>query len=125
FIGFVLLSAFGPGNAPLNVELLLAITGAGMGLSNSTMLNTASLIVPARHVGLGIGLFNMFFFLGGAFGATISTTILEARLHVTDAINPLHSGAGAGFSDAMLASVVCAFIALVLIWRVRVPRPGQ
>lgn len=56
----------------------------------------------------------MLFFLGGSFGATLTTAVVGARVGAADAFNPLHSGLAVGFSDAFLISLVPLLAALAL-----------
>lgn len=116
-----LLSSFGAGSAPWIVAGFLMIAGAGNGLTNSTMLNGMSQVIPPERMGLGIGLFNMLFFLGGGFGAALTTAVLDSREFTPDATNPIHTGLGAGFSDAMLVPLLSISIALAISLLVRTP----
>lgn len=121
--GMVLLSSAGVGGPPLLVAGLLILCGAGMGLVNSASTVVVSSLLPPERVGLGIGLYNMQFFLGSAFGATLTTSILDSREHVADAWNPLHDGPGAGFSDALLVTLAASLLASLLAAFVRAERP--
>jgi len=121
--GMVLLSSVGAGRSAVLVAGLLILCGAGMGLVNSASTVVVSALLPPERVGLGIGLYNMQFFLGSAFGAALTTTVLEAREPAVDGWNPLHSGAGAGFSDAFLITLAASLVASLLAALVRAERP--
>lgn len=120
--GFLLITSFAVGSSPLFLAGLLLLTGAGMGFANSTLTNNVSLVLPPERLGLGIGLFNMVFFLGGAFGAAATTAVLDAREGAPGALNPLYAGPSPEFSDALLVSFLAAAMALVLGWLVSLPR---
>lgn len=122
-LGMFALTSVGAGGSPLTVTALLAVCGAGMGIVGSTGTVIVSSLLPPERVGLGIGLYNMQFFLGSAFGATLTTSILDSREHVADAWNPLHDGPGAGFSDALLVTLAASLLASLLAAFVRAERP--
>jgi MFS transporter, DHA2 family, metal-tetracycline-proton antiporter len=125
-IGAFLMSSFGTSGSATTVAILAITFGAGMGLAGAPLLNSVSLILPQSQGGTGIGLIHMVFLMGGSFGVAVKTAIIDARINATDAFNPLHSGAGAGFSDAFLVVLVASGVALFIVSRVlHVPRPGE
>ena len=56
----------------------------------------------------------MMFFIGGSFGATLFSSIVINTGPDADALNPLHSGDGAQFSNAFVALLVPIAIGLAL-----------
>jgi MFS transporter, DHA2 family, metal-tetracycline-proton antiporter len=118
-----LMSTIGAGSSSLVVASILVLTGLGMGLANSPMINSVSLIVPPARTGLAVSIFHMTFFLGGAFGATMITSVIDYRTTSDNALNLLHSGAGVEFSDAFLVPLTICGIALVLSLLLYVPKP--
>ncbi|MEX2426316.1 MAG: MFS transporter [Thermomicrobiaceae bacterium] len=125
FIALLLMSSFGTSGSALTVTFILLLTGLGMGLANSPMINSVSLILPRARTGIGISIFHMTFFLGGAFGATMITSVIDYRTGASSAINLLHSGAGVAFSDAFLVPMTICGVALVLSILLRIPKPWE
>jgi MFS transporter, DHA2 family, metal-tetracycline-proton antiporter len=124
-LAMVLMSSIGAGGTALTVTLILLLTGLGMGLANSPMINSVSLIVPSSRIGLGVSIFHMTFFLGGAFGATMITSVIDFRTNAGNALNVLHQGNGVEFSDAFLVPLTICGIAFVLSLLLRVPKPWE
>jgi MFS transporter, DHA2 family, metal-tetracycline-proton antiporter len=125
FTALLLMTSFGAGGSALTVTLILLLTGLGMGLANSPMINSVSLIVPSSRTGLGVSIFHMTFFLGGAFGATMITSVIDYRTTASNALNLLHRGDGVEFSDAFLVPLTICGIALVLSLILHVPKPWE
>ena len=71
-------------------------------------------LVPPERLASGQSISNMLFFLGGSLGATVTTAMLSARAAAIDGFNPVHDGAGVGFSDAFLLLMLPVAVALVL-----------
>jgi MFS transporter, DHA2 family, metal-tetracycline-proton antiporter len=124
-LGALIMSSYGTSGSPITVAVVAVFFGAGMGLAGAPLLNSVSLILPQSQSGMGIGLIHMVFLMGGSFGVAVKTAIIDARINAVDAINPLHSGAGAGFSDAFLIVLIASGSALFLATRLRVPKPGE
>jgi MFS transporter, DHA2 family, metal-tetracycline-proton antiporter len=124
-IALFLMSSVGVGGSALTVTIILLLTGLGMGLANSPMINSVSLIVPRARTGLGVSIFHMTFFLGGAFGATMITSVIDYRTNSSNALNLLHTGDGVAFSDAFLVPMTICGIALVLSILLRIPKPWE
>jgi MFS transporter, DHA2 family, metal-tetracycline-proton antiporter len=125
FLALALMSTIGSGGSAMTVTLILVLTGLGMGLANSPMINSVSLIVPQARQAIGVAVFHMTFFLGGAFGATMITSVIDYRENAASALNVLHSGAGVEFSDAFLVPLTICGIALVLAMSLHVPKPWE
>lgn len=125
FAALLLMSSFGVGGTATTVTLILLLTGLGMGLANSPMINSVSLILPTSRTGLGVSIFHMTFFLGGAFGATMITSVIDFRTNAANALNPFHQGTGVAFSDAFLVPLTICGIALVLSLLLYVPKPWE
>ncbi|HSK61503.1 MAG TPA: MFS transporter, partial [Actinomycetospora sp.] len=76
--------------------------------------------VPEEHAGVGLGLYQGAFVLGGGTGAAVLGTVLGARsATAAGSWNPLHHGAGAPFSDALL--VIAGVLVLALLLSRRLP----
>lgn len=124
--GTFIMSSFGTSGSSITVAVLAIFFGSGMGLAGAPLLNSVSLILPTSQSGMGIGLIHMVFLMGGSFGVAIKTSIIDARIDAVDALNPLHSGSGAGFSDAFLVVLITSGIGLFITTRLlKVPRPGE
>jgi MFS transporter, DHA2 family, metal-tetracycline-proton antiporter len=121
----VMMSTIGAGGSAWLITGILLLKGIGAGIANPTMINSVSFIVPKERIGMAISLYHMTFFLGGAFGATLITSMIDFRLGADQALNLLHSGVGVEFSDAFLVPVVICGIAFVLTFLLRVPKPWE
>jgi MFS transporter, DHA2 family, metal-tetracycline-proton antiporter len=125
FAALFLMSSIGAGSSPLVVTMILLLTGLGMGLADSPMINSVSLIVPQSRTGLAVSIFHMTFFLGGAFGATMITSVIDYRTTSENALNLFHTGSGVEFSDAFLVPLAICGVALILSILLRVPKPWE
>jgi MFS transporter, DHA2 family, metal-tetracycline-proton antiporter len=96
------------------IATLLAMLGLGSALVNTPMAAAVPRLIPPERLASGQSITNMLFFLGGSLGATLTTAILSARAAATNAFNPVHHGAGVGFSDAFLLLMLPAILALAL-----------
>ena len=77
--------------------------GAGFGLMNTPIAATVSRIVRGPMLASALGINSMLFFLGGSFGTAVLMAVVNSRAGTDIAsLNPLHSGASAGFSDGLL-----------------------
>jgi DHA2 family metal-tetracycline-proton antiporter-like MFS transporter/DHA2 family florfenicol/chloramphenicol resistance protein-like MFS transporter len=87
--------------------------GAGFALTNSPNVNAAAAALPKEETGVGLGIFNGLFFLGGGTGPALVGAFLAARREAgTDALNPLYALDAAPYSDAFLLLVVALLVAL-------------
>ena len=106
---------------------LFATFGIGQAFVSAPISVSITRVVPARVTGTGLGLYNMMFFIGSAFGAAAATATLAAREGAGSALLPFYQGTPAfpWFSDAYLFSLGAAGVALLVVWlasRARVPR---
>ena len=110
--------AVGVGWEPAGLSLMYVVVGMGYGLINSPVLNSSTAELPQDLAGVGVGIYNLLFFLGGAVCVAIAGAILRARAGMTEGVDPLFSGEAAAFSDAALvmlaASAMAFFVALLL-----------
>ena len=105
------ISAFGAGASPALATLGMLGVGVGFALSNPANTNAAAGALPDEEVGVGLGIYQGLFFLGGATGPALTGAFLAARRDAgSDAINPLYALEVAHFSDAFLA--LAFFVAL-------------
>jgi MFS transporter, DHA2 family, metal-tetracycline-proton antiporter len=125
-VGAFMMSSFGTSGSATTVAIMGICFGMGMGMAGAPLLNSVSLILPQSQGSTGIGLIHMVFLMGGSFGVAVKTAIIDARIDATDGFNPLHSGDGAGFSDAFLVVMVASSLSLFIVSRLlRVPKPGD
>lgn len=104
-------SAFGAGASPVLASLGMLGVGAGFALSNPATTNAAAGALPGEDVGVGLGIYQGLFFLGGATGPALVGAFLAARRDAgSGALNPLYALDVAHFSDAFLA--LAGFVAL-------------
>lgn len=111
--------------APMLAAIFL-LFGVGQAFVSSPLTVTISRVVPARATGTGLGLYNMMFFIGSAFGAAASTALLAARENASGPLLPWYRGDPlySEFGDAYLFSLAASVVALGVIWlasRARAP----
>ena len=124
--GALMMSSFGTSGSAITVSILGITFGMGMGMAAAPLLNSVSMILPTSQSGTGVGLIHMVFLMGGSFGVAVKTAIIDARINATSAFNPLHSGDGAGFSDAFLVVLCASAVSLFIVTRLlHVPKPGD
>jgi DHA2 family metal-tetracycline-proton antiporter-like MFS transporter len=103
------------GSGPVLVGAGMLVLGLGFALVVVSAVNAAARALPPARMGVGLGIYQSAFYVGGALGALLSTASLTARSGATSsAWNPLHHGAGSAFSDALLISAAVAVAAAVL-----------
>ncbi|HEX4993089.1 MAG TPA: MFS transporter, partial [Rubrobacteraceae bacterium] len=112
-ISVLLLSAFAAGASPVVVALGMLGVGIGFAFTNSPNVNAAAAALPEESTGVGLGIFNGLFFLGGGTGPAIVGAFLAARREAgAEAINPLYGLDAAPFSDAFLLLSVALLLAM-------------
>ncbi|MDP8939137.1 MAG: MFS transporter [Actinomycetota bacterium] len=108
------LSTLGVGASTVAVTLGVLGLGLGFSFANSPTANAAAATLSPEESGVGLGIFQLVFFLGGGFGPAVAATFLAFRQEVGGAaINPLYPLGAAPFSDAFLLITLSAAIALV------------
>ena len=113
-ISVLFLSAFAAGASPVVVALGMLGVGVGFAFTNSPNVNAAAAALPEESTGVGLGIFNGLFFLGGGTGPAVIGAFLAARREAgAGAINPLYGLDAAPFSDAFLLLSVALLLALV------------
>jgi MFS transporter, DHA2 family, metal-tetracycline-proton antiporter len=87
--------------------------GVGFAFTNPQNVNAAAAALTPDEVGVGLGIFNGLFFLGGGTGPAVIGAFLSARREAdAGAIDPFYTLHAAPFSDAFLLLVVALLIAL-------------
>jgi DHA2 family florfenicol/chloramphenicol resistance protein-like MFS transporter len=107
------LSTVAAGASPILVAAGLAGQGLGFTAITSPNANAAASSLPASESGVGLGIYQMLFFLGGGFGPAIGATFLAFREQAASgALNPLYIQDVAPFSDAFLLLACSVVVAL-------------
>ncbi len=109
--GYFLLTLFADSTVFVLV-LILMICYTGFAFIHSSLAKTVSLILPHAITGVGMGFYNLVFFLSGAFGTAIASRLQEALRAqlgflswVDDAARPF-----SGTFFCMLCTVIFAFM---------------
>lgn len=79
-VGFALLVLLA-GNSPLLVTMGLLVSYSGFSIVQSSLSRTVSMILPSNQTGIGMGMYNLVFFLAGGVGAAIASRIIEGCSH--------------------------------------------
>jgi DHA2 family metal-tetracycline-proton antiporter-like MFS transporter/DHA2 family florfenicol/chloramphenicol resistance protein-like MFS transporter len=120
------ISAFAAGGAPHLVAIGMLGVGTGFALTNSPNVNAAAAALPQEETGVGLGIFNGLFFLGGGTGPAVVGAFLAARREAdAGAIDPLYQLDAAPFSDAFLLLSVALLLALAASLGIRSGKKTQ
>jgi len=112
--GLVFLSTFGAGGSAALVAAGMVIIGVGFAAVNSPTANATAATLPADETGVGLGIYQMSFFLGAGFAPAITGAFVAARGESEgDPLNPLYGLGAAAYSDTFL--LVCAAVALAFV----------
>jgi MFS transporter, DHA2 family, metal-tetracycline-proton antiporter len=112
-LSVLFISAFAAGATPYVVAIGMLGVGTGFALTNSPNVNAAAAALPQEETGVGLGIFNGLFFLGGGTGPAVVGAFLAARREAdAGAIDPLYQLGAAPFSDAFLLLSVALLLAL-------------
>jgi len=106
-IGFFLLSTFA-GLQPWVIALTLIPCYIGFSLMQSSIAHKVSSTLPTEQLGIGMGVYNLFFFMSGAFSAAVIGKLLDiSKGHAP--INPLTVTVSSGpYSNLFL--LMAAFV---------------
>jgi hypothetical protein len=96
------------------VSLVYLVIASGYGMVNASVINAATGELDFDLAGLGVGVFNLVFFLGGATTVALSGSILRSREGAVSAINPLVGGGATEFSDALIPVLAVACLGFFL-----------
>jgi MFS transporter, DHA2 family, metal-tetracycline-proton antiporter len=112
-LSILFISSFGAGAAPYLVAVGMLGVGTGFAFTNSPNVNAAAAALPKEETGVGLGIFNGLFFLGGGTGPAVVGAFLAARREVgAGALNPLYALDAAPFSDAFLILTLALLLSL-------------
>ena len=96
------------------ISASMALLGAGFALVNTPVAAAVSLAVRPQILSSALSINSMLLFIGGSVGATLLSSVAIARAGAPSALNPLHEGPGANFSDAFLFFPVLLLAVLAL-----------
>ena len=104
------------------IAIFTGLLGAGFGLVNTPLAATVSRIVRPQMLASAMSINSMLFFLGGSLGTAMVISVVTSRGGEAESLlNPLHSGAGSGFSDAFLLLA----IPVILVMGLSLSLPGN
>ncbi|MDP8952581.1 MAG: MFS transporter [Actinomycetota bacterium] len=118
-LGFMLLSVLflstlAAGSPPLVVAAGMLGVGTGFAFVNSPTTNAAAAALSPQEIGVGLGIQQGIFFLGGGTGPAVVGAFLAARREgATQALNPFYALDAAPFSDAFLLLSLALLLAFV------------
>lgn len=117
-LSVLFLSTFAAGASPYVIATGMLGLGVGFALTNSPNVNAAAAALKEEETGVGLGIFNGLFFLGGGTGPAVVGAFLAARREAgAGAINPLYALNAAPFSDAfLLLSAPLGICLLASLW---------
>jgi MFS transporter, DHA2 family, metal-tetracycline-proton antiporter len=125
-LSVLFLSTFAAGASPIVVALGMLGVGIGFAFTNSPNVNAAAAALPEENTGVGLGIFNGLFFLGGGTGPAVVGAFLAARREAgAGAINPLYHLDATPFSDAFLLLAVALLLSLVAALGLRSGKKAQ
>ncbi|RKD71162.1 DHA2 family metal-tetracycline-proton antiporter-like MFS transporter [Sinobaca qinghaiensis] len=109
-VGFTSLS-IAAGASPLLVSLALVASYVAFPFLQTATANLISSVLPAEETGVGMGVYNLFNFMAGAFGGAVVGALLN-QYTGAEAYNPLHFSPGhAGiYSNIFMGMAVMAVI---------------
>ena len=112
-VSTLFISTVSVGGSPVVVAAGLLGQGIGFAAINSPNANAAAAVLSRAESGVGLGIYQMLFFLGAGFGPAIGATFLALRQDAgAQALNPLYAADAAAFSDAFLLLALAVLIAL-------------
>jgi len=114
-LGFWALSTFA-GAAPAVIALLFVTVYVGMVSIQASLANFVAKTLPPAEIGVGMGLFNLTTFMGGAFGPALAARLLEFGGGA--ALNPLNPALQHGYSNSFLLLGFLGVVNLVLLARI-------
>jgi DHA2 family metal-tetracycline-proton antiporter-like MFS transporter len=119
-LSVLFLSTFGAGASPVVVAAGMLGLGTGFAFVNSPATNAAAAALGRKEAGVGLGIYQALFFLGGGTGPAVIGAFLAARRQASaEAFNPLYALDAASFSDAFLVIGVTLLLAFAASLRLR------
>ncbi|MDC3418331.1 MFS transporter [Aquibacillus salsiterrae] len=108
-LGFTLLSTF-TGSAAWVISIVIIISYIAFPFIQTSTANLISTVLPRNEIGVGMGIYNLFNFMSGAFGSAIIGKILDQKTGV--ALNPftLADGHQTIYSNIFIGLVVLTIL---------------
>jgi EmrB/QacA subfamily drug resistance transporter len=103
------------------VLVAMVLQGIGFGLAFAAMANLIVVSVPPEQTGVASGMNANIRTIGGSIGAAVMSSIVTSQLHPNGV--PLESGYTRGFAMITLATLVAAFVAMLVPSVPRGPAP--
>jgi DHA2 family metal-tetracycline-proton antiporter-like MFS transporter len=111
-LSVLFLSTFAAGSTPPVVAMGMLGIGVGFACVNSPSTNAAATALPGEEIGVGLGIYQGMFFLGGGTGPAIVGAFLAARREAgAQALDPFYALDAAPFSDAFLLLILALLLA--------------
>jgi DHA2 family metal-tetracycline-proton antiporter-like MFS transporter len=114
----IVLTSVMAGLSVAGVAAGMTLYGLGFSLIQSPLVSATSQLLPEGQTGVGLGMFMMIFFLGGAFGVAFTVTAVELQGAGATSWLGLDLGGGAPFSNAILCLLAFGLGALAFVPRV-------
>ncbi|TVR03999.1 MAG: MFS transporter [Deltaproteobacteria bacterium] len=109
-----MVTAASAGVSVVGVAVGMLLYGLGFAFMQSPLLSATSWIVPRAWAGTGTGLYMTIFFLGGAFGVSVSMTAVSLQGPVaTSWLGMSWLEGGAAYSNAMLCLSLLSIVPLL------------
>lgn len=111
-LSVLFLSTLAAGSPPPVVAVGMLGIGVGFACVNSPTTNAAAAALKRSEAGVGLGIYQSMFFLGGGTGPAIVGAFLAARQEgEAQALNPFYALEAAPFSDAFLVLSLALLLA--------------
>ena len=107
---------------------LTVVLGIGQSFVNAPLSTALTRSIPASVFGVGLGVYNMLFFVGTSLGAAIATGLLTSRESASSTLLPFYRGSVqfSEYSDAFLPGVIaCLLAAGVVLTAARQPQRSE
>ncbi|MFC7064150.1 MFS transporter [Halobacillus seohaensis] len=107
--GFFLLSSF-VGSSPLVISIVIIISYIAFPFIQTATANLISTVLPKNEIGVGMGIYNLFNFMSGAFGGAIIGKMLDYESGVK--LNPISFAQG---HEVVYSNVFIGLVALTIL----------
>ncbi len=104
------------GAKPHLITLGIIITYSGFSTLQSTLAQTVSMILPKNQVGVGMGIYNMIFFMSGAIGAAMTSRVIESFAN-GPVFNPFLTLPAGAYSNVFLLFVGMLICSTLIFFR--------
>ena len=119
-VSILFISAYAAGASSIWATIGLLGQGIAFAAVNSPNANAATATLSRQESGVGLGIYQMIFFLGGGFGAAVAATFLAFRHEAgAGALNPLYTLDAAAYSDAFLLLSAVSIVAFAASFGLR------